>query len=82
MFDRFKKQKKVFYSCVIDNSPKFYWQGYIFINTLIDIAKVQGSRIFVHMTGKNEKFESFLKQNNVNIIPIKPWGDKKYLNKL
>ena len=78
----FKKQTKVFYSCVIDDDPKFYWQGYIFVNSLIKLAKVDGSRIFVHMTAKNDEFEKFLSQSGVNVKFIEPWGDKKYCNKL
>ena len=78
----FKKRIKVFYSCVIDDNPKFYWQGYIFINSLIKLAKVRGSRIFVHMTSRHESFEKFLSKYGVNINFIKPCGDKKYCNKL
>ena len=77
-----KKQKNIYYSCVIDDNPKFYWQGYIFINILTKIANVSGDRIFIHLIHKNIQFENFLKENNVNIIYIKPWGDKKYCNKL
>jgi 2-polyprenyl-3-methyl-5-hydroxy-6-metoxy-1,4-benzoquinol methylase len=78
----FKKEPRVFYSCVVDNHPKFYWQGYIFINSLIKIANVAGERIFIHLTAKNIQFEDFLKKHNVNIKYIEPWGDKKYCNKL
>jgi len=72
----------VYYSCVVDNSSVFYWQGYIFINSLIKLAQVSGSRIFVHLTHKNPQFESFLSSNNVNIKFITPWGDRKHCNKL
>ena len=73
---------RVCYGCVVDDGPVFYWQCYIFINTLIKLAQVDGSRIFVHMTQRNSQFERFLNENNVNIKYIKPWGDKKYCNKL
>lgn len=82
IFKKTKKQKKVFYSCVIDSSPKFYWQGYIFVNILTKLAKVKGDRIFVHLTQKNIQFENFLNENSINIKYIEPWGDKKYCNKL
>ena len=78
----FRKEPKVFYSCVIDDDPKFYWQGYIFVNSLVNLARVDGKRIFVHMTAKNAEFEEFLFQKNVNIKYIEPWGDRKYCNKL
>ena len=82
MLNFFKKTKKVYYSCVIDDNPKFYWQGYIFVNSLIKLAKVSGDRIFVHMIEENTQFENFLKENDVNVKHIEPWGDKKYCNKL
>ncbi|MBE3606334.1 methyltransferase domain-containing protein, partial [Campylobacter sp. RM13119] len=84
MFNLFKKTKKqkIFYSCVVDDHPKFYWQGYIFVNVLLYLAKVGGNRIFIHLTKSNVQFEKFLKSNNVNIKYIEPWGDKKYCNKL
>lgn len=86
LFDIFKKQKtkefSVYYSCVVDDNPKFYYQGFIFVNSLINIAKVSGDRIFVHLTAKNPQFENFLKEKGVNIKFIEPWGDKKYCNKL
>ncbi|PWE21740.1 hypothetical protein DF188_05875 [Aliarcobacter skirrowii] len=86
LFDIFKKQKakefSVYYSCVVDDNPKFYYQGFIFVNSLINIAKVGGDRIFIHLTAKNPQFENFLKEKGVNIKFIEPWGDKKYCNKL
>lgn len=77
-----KKELKIFYSCVIDTHPKFYWQGYVFVNSLLKIAGVSGDKIFIHMTSTNIQFENFLKENSVNIRYIEPWGDKKYCNKL
>lgn len=77
-----KNKKKVFYSCVIDDHPKFYWQGYIFVNVLQKIANVSGDRIFVHLIKNNIHFENFLRASRVNIKYIVPWGDKKYCNKL
>lgn len=82
LFKKTKKQNKIFYSCVVDDHPKFYWQGYIFVNTLLHLAKVSGDRIFVHLTKSNIQFENFLKANKINIKYIEPWGDKKYCNKL
>ncbi len=78
----FNNRKKTFYSCVIDDHPKFYWQGYIFVIVLQKIAKVRGNRIFIHLIKQNIQFENFLKASDVNIRYIKPWGDKKYCNKL
>lgn len=85
MLNLFKKtniQHKIYYSCVIDDKPKFYLQGYYFILILINIAKVAGNRIFIHMTAKNSSFEKLISEYGVNIIHVSPWGDKKYCNKL
>lgn len=70
------------YSCLIDDQPKFYLQGYYFVLALVKIAKVSGSRIYIHMTTKNLEFESLVSQYGVNIVYVQPWGDKKYCNKL
>ena len=78
----FKNKNKVLYSCVIDDHPKFYWQGYIFVTVLQKMAKVSGNRIFIHLIKQNIQFENFLKARGVNIKYINPWGDKKFCNKL
>lgn len=79
---KYQNNKKIYYSCVIDDNPKFYYQGFIFVNSLINIAKVKADRIFVHLVAKNPQFENFLKEKGINIKFIEPWGDKKYCNKL
>jgi 2-polyprenyl-3-methyl-5-hydroxy-6-metoxy-1,4-benzoquinol methylase len=84
-FNLFKKKKvhpKINYSCVIDDSPVFYWQGVIFVTSLIEIAKVEPKNIYIHLVEKNSAFESFLESKGVNKVFITPWGDKKYCNKL
>jgi 2-polyprenyl-3-methyl-5-hydroxy-6-metoxy-1,4-benzoquinol methylase len=73
---------KKFYSCVIDNNPLFYYQGYIFVLSLICLAKVEGNKIFVHLLEKNQEFEDILKKYEVNIRYIERWGDGKWCNKL
>ena len=77
-----KKNRDVLYSCVVDDSSKFYWQGMIFVLSLIKLAKIEPKKIFIHMTGRNSHFENFLKEKGVNKVSIKPWGDKTYCNKL
>jgi len=78
----FKQNKKSVYSCVIDNSPKFYWQGMIFVTSLIEVAKVDPKCIYIHLLEKNTAFEDFLERKGVNKVFITSWGDKKYCNKL
>jgi len=81
LFKYFLK-KRVVYSCVIDDKAKFYSQGYKFVKSLIEIAKVEADRIYIHLTTKNIEFENFLHDNGVNIKYIEKWGDKTYCNKL
>lgn len=76
------EKDNVLYSCVIDNKPIFYWQGIIFVTSLIEIAKVNPKCIHIHLIKSNAAFEEFLVKKGVNIIYIVPWGDKKYCNKL
>lgn len=76
------EKDNVLYSCVIDNKPKFYWQGVIFVSSLIEIANVNPRCIYIHLTKSNTTFEAFLEKTGVNVIYIEPWGDKKYCNKL
>ncbi len=73
---------KKYYSCVVDNNPLFYYQGYIFVLSLIYLAKVEGNRIFVHLLEKNQEFEKVLKKYGVNIRYIERYGDGKWCNKL
>ena len=83
MFNFFKKSEpKILYSCVIDDAPKFFWQGVIFVTTLIENAKVNPKNIYIHMIKKNSAFEGFLDKKGVNKVFINSWGDKKYCNKL
>lgn len=85
-FNTFSKsmtnQERVLYSCVVDDDPKYYLQGYYFVLALVHLAKVSGRRIFIHMTARNANFERIISEYNVNIVYVEPWGDKKYCNKL
>lgn len=80
--DKKSNSAKVFYSCVVDDTPLFYYQGYIFILSLIYLAKVSGERIFIHLIGQNKEFEKILKRYKINFRYIEKFGDGKWCNKL
>ncbi len=73
---------QIYYSCVVDKDPKFCWQCFIFVSTLLENGKVSPENIFVHTLETPPHLEQFLVHNGVNIIKSKPWGDLKYCNKL
>lgn len=74
--------RKCFYSCLVDDSPKFYYQGFVFLIVLVYMAGVNPKRIFVHVTGRNENFEKFVFNIGVNLVRVSKWGDNKWCNKL
>jgi hypothetical protein len=76
------KRKSCVYSCVVDDHPKYYLQGYYFVISLIEVARVDPGRIFIHVTGGNKYFEHLMTNFGVNVITINKWGDNKYCNKL
>lgn len=64
--------KKVAYSCVVDNNPKYYSQCYIWINCLIKNLGVDPKDIFVHFVeGSNEQVVQEIKSHGVNTIDVK-----------
>ncbi|WP_319420080.1 class I SAM-dependent methyltransferase [Pleurocapsa sp. FMAR1] len=81
--DNHLKRHKIYYSCVVDASSLFYWQTWGLVNSLIQIAKVSPTQIFVHYT--LEVDQTFLQQLNilgVNLKSISRFGDGKYCNKI
>jgi len=72
-----------YYSCVVDSHPKFYYQAWMLINSLIRKADVKASQIFVNHTNEVEKF--FLdevKKIGCKTVQIDRFGDGKYCNKI
>lgn len=66
----------------MDTDPKFSWQCFIFISTLISNCKINPQNIFVHLFDSIPLLENFLSEAGVNIVRAARWGDLKYLNKL
>jgi len=73
---------RIVFSCVVDVKPKFIWQCFIFVNTLISNAGVAAENIYIHLMDEVPVLEAYLKDINVNVIHAKRWGDGKYCNKL
>ena len=74
--------KNTVFSCVVDSKPKFVWQCFIFVNSLIKNCQIPPTNIYVHKIGNNSVLEEYLNYLNVNIIEAYQWGDGKYCNKL
>jgi len=72
-----------YYSCVVDSSSVFYFQTWGLVNSLIKMAKIPPSHIFVHYTKEADRIAiEELTNLDVNLIPIARFGDGKYCNKL
>jgi len=41
---------KIYYSCLMDSKPTFYYQTWILINSLIKLAEITPQNIFLHHT--------------------------------
>ena len=64
--------KKVAYSCVVDNNPKYYSQCYIWVNCLIINLSVDPKDIYVHFVeGCDEQVVEEIKLHGVNAIYVK-----------
>lgn len=75
--------KPIYYSCVVDSSPTFYYQTWHWVNSLLDLGRVTPEQIFVHHTPEVERF--FLDEISslgINTVLISRFGDGKYCNKI
>ena len=80
---RDRQENKIYYSCVVDASTVFYWQTWNLVNSLIKLAQVSPAQIFVHYTPEVDPlFIRELNKIEVNLKPIKRFGDGKYCNKI
>jgi len=74
---------KSVYSCLVDNNPKFQYQAWIWVNSLIKNADIMPENIFMHcIKGTDNEFKNTCSRLGVNIHDVEPFGDGKYCNKL
>ena len=74
---------RIKYSGLIDNHEKFQKQGWLWLNSLICLAKINPADIFVHcVKGTSEEYIKKCAQTGANIEITEPYGDKKYCNKI
>jgi len=74
---------KINYSCVVDNHDKFKKQGWIWLNSLIELGGINPAHIWVHcISGVNSEYIRKCEDIGVNVEIIEPFGDKKYCNKI
>ena len=73
----------IYYSCVVDAAPLFYWQTWGLVNSLLKLAKVSANQIYVHYTPEVDRaFLSQVETLGVNLKAIARLGDGKYCNKI
>lgn len=74
---------KINYSCVIDAKERYLQQGWLWVNSLLQMGKINPSNIWVHfVAGVDETYIDKFRNTGVNIAVIEPYGDKKYCNKI
>jgi len=74
---------KVIYSCVVDVSYKFQYQGWLWANSLIINACVDPQNIWIHcIKGVDTGFKKLCAGLGINVLDIEPFGDGKYCNKI
>jgi len=74
---------KVYYSCVVDINPKFHYQCWLWVHSLIEMAKINPQNIWVHYIKEvNLTFVEKLKSLGVQVKQIESFGDGKYCNKI
>ncbi|MDR2888317.1 MAG: hypothetical protein LBV33_00555, partial [Lachnospiraceae bacterium] len=75
---------KVYYSCLVDDSPKYQYESWLWVKTLIEFAKILPENIWVHYIVANEE-DDYLKKmasTGVNLVRVNSFGDMKYCNKI
>lgn len=74
---------KIYYSCVIDTNPKFQYQCWLWAHSLIELAQISPSNIWVHyISGVDLLFIEKLKSLGLQLQEIEGFGDYKYCNKI
>lgn len=76
-------QMKIYYSCLLDASPVFYYQAWIWVNSLLDLSSINPAHIYVHHTKEVDKtILQELAALEVNLVQVERFGDGKYCNKI
>jgi len=74
---------KINYSCVVDKHEKFKRQGWVWLNSLIKLGRINPADIWMHcVAGMDIEYVKKCESAGVNIKIIEPFGDKKYCNKI
>ena len=74
---------RVLFSCVVDKAPSFAQQAWFWASSLIDYAGISPEDIIVHtLPGVGEKLSLALRARGVRTVPILPFGDGAYCNKI
>ncbi|CAK0751204.1 conserved hypothetical protein [Gammaproteobacteria bacterium] len=71
-------------SCVVDNHPKFYAQGALWVNCLLQYQKIPPEQVFVHLIQPADPiFTAWLIHQGIQVIPTTPFDERSpHCNKL
>lgn len=69
------------YSCVVENKERYQKQGWLWLNSLLHLGKIDPGRIYVHcIKGTDARYVEKCAGTGANVSVIEPFGDKKYCN--
>lgn len=74
---------RINYSCVVDKHERFKKQGWLWLNSLIKLGKINPANIWVHcISGMDGEYIDKCAAVGVNVAVIEPYGDGTYCNKI
>ena len=76
---------QAYYSCVIDDHPKFQIQAYLWANCLMALAGVPAASIYFHLAGQQREDEltAWARAKGIRLVPIERFhADHPHCNKL
>ena len=63
---------RIAYSCLVDSSPKYEWEAWLWLHSLITFGLVDPADIFVHcLPNLSRAFYGVLRRLHVNVVPTK-----------
>ncbi len=74
---------KIAFSCVVDAKPRFEWQAFILVQSLLRNVKCDPKDIKVHcLPGVSKSFRKTINQLSIDIVDIQPFEGSLYCNKI
>jgi hypothetical protein len=74
------------YACLLDVKPKFVYQLWVWVTTLLDEAGVPPSDLYVHVVRRGHGFEpaveAYLRERGVRYGYVEPYGNGHFQNRM